>query len=56
MYCLEDERAALTHCPGMSREDAVYTVLREKVGEFESGPPEIPENAPTMWTPTPGLY
>ena len=53
MYCLEDERVALTYCPGMSREDAVYTTLREKVGEFEAGEPPISERAPTMWTPDP---
>jgi len=53
LYCLEDERAALHYCPGMGREDAVYTILREKVSTFENCEPVIPEDAPTMWTPEP---
>lgn len=53
LYCLEDERAALHHCPGMDRKDAVYTILREKVSTFENCEPVIPENAPSMWTPEP---
>lgn len=53
LYCLEDERRALFYCPGIPLADAVYVVLREKVGDYEAGRPPIPENAPPMWTPTP---
>jgi len=55
MYCLEDELGILRYYPGVDPEKAALTVLRQKVGAFESGPAVIPENAPPMWTPDPAM-
>ena len=53
MYCLEDEIAAMRLVPGVDPEKAALAVLRQKVNQFESGKPQVPESAPAMWTPTP---
>lgn len=53
MYVLEDEPAALRRAPGRSIKDAVIAELRQKVAQFEAGPPPIPENAPGLWSPNP---
>ena len=53
LYCLEDELGAMRYHPGLSLQEVVPVILRQKIGEFEAGPPQVPENAPPMWTPTP---
>ena len=51
-YRLADELGATVHYPGMDLEKAAKGVLRQKVSSFESGPPEVPADAPTMWVPS----
>ena len=53
LYCLEDELGAMRYHPGLNLGEAVPVILRQKIGEYESGPPQIPDSAPPMWTPTP---
>ena len=55
VYRLLDEITILRHYPSIDPDKAARVVLRQKVGELESGPPEVPENAPSMWQPAP-LY
>lgn len=52
-YRLLDEITILRHYPSIDPGKAARVVLRQKVGELESGPPEVPENAPAMWQPAP---
>lgn len=52
-YCLEDEPAALSRSPGRPMKDAILSELRQKVNQFESGPPTIPPGAPPLWSPHP---
>lgn len=52
-YRLLDEITILRHYPSIDPEKAALIVLRQKVGTFESGPPEPYENAPEMWQPAP---
>ena len=53
LYCLEDELGALRFHPGLSLDEVVPVLLRQKIGSFESGAPQVPDSAPPMWTPTP---
>ena len=53
VYCLEDELGILRYYPGIDPEKAALVVPRQKVGAFEGGVPPVPENAPSLWTPTP---
>ena len=53
LYCLEDELGVMRYHPGLSLDEVAPVILRQKVGEYESGPPSVPEKAPMMWTPTP---
>ena len=48
-YRLLDEVNSFLSYPDPTR--VAQLVLRQKVGEFESGPPPIPENAPSLWEP-----
>lgn len=50
-YRLEDEIAALGLVPGVDPEKGARVVLRQKVAAFESGVPQVPENAPPMFQP-----
>lgn len=52
-YRLLDEITILRHYPSIDPTKAARVVLRQKVGELESGAPEVPENAPQMWQPAP---
>ena len=52
-YRLLDEITILRHYPHIDPEKAAKIVLRQKVNEFESGPPKVPEDAPEMWRPAP---
>lgn len=51
LYCLEDELGAMRFYPGLSLDEAAPVILQQKINCLESGPPPIPANAPTMWTP-----
>jgi len=51
LYCLEDELGAMRFYPGLSLDEVAPVVLRQKINCLEGGPPSIPANAPTMWTP-----
>ena len=51
LYCLEDELGAMRFSPGLSLDEVAPVVLRQKINCLEGGPPSIPANAPTMWTP-----
>lgn len=53
IYCLEDELGSLRFYPGLSLDEVVPVVLRQKVSAYESGEPKVPERAPAMWTPEP---
>ena len=53
LYCLEDELGAMKYHPGLSLDEAVPVILRQKIGEYEAGPPQVPEDAPPIRTPTP---
>jgi len=53
LYCLEDELGAMRFHPGLSLEEVVPVILRQKIGTFESGAPRVPDDAPPLWTPTP---
>lgn len=53
LYCLDDEIAAVRFFPGVDPDKAILLLLRQKVNVFESGSPQVPENAPAMWEPTP---
>jgi len=53
VYCLEDELGAMRFYPGLSLDQVVPVVLRQKINSFESGAPKVPDTAPSMWTPTP---
>jgi hypothetical protein len=50
-YRLADEMSSSIHYPGVDPEKAAKALLRQKVSSFESGPPEAPADAPTMWVP-----
>jgi hypothetical protein len=50
-YRLADELNATVHYPGIDPEKAAKGLLRQKVSSFESGPPEVPTDAPSMWVP-----
>ena len=50
-YRLEDEIGAAHLVPGTDPEKASLFVLRQKVSSFESGPPQVPANAPAMFRP-----
>lgn len=50
-YRLQDEIGLLRHYPGIDPEKAALIVLRQKVGVLESGKPEAPKNAPSLWRP-----
>ena len=51
LYCLEDELGSMRFYPGLSLDEVVPVVLRQKINVFESDIPPIPDNAPSMWTP-----
>lgn len=53
IYCLEDEIGAMGKYPGLSLDEAVPVILRQKINSYESGQPPVPANAPPMWTPEP---
>ena len=53
VYRLLDEITILRHYPSIDPSKAAMIVLRQKVGELESGKPEVPETAPQMWRPAP---
>ena len=53
LYCLEDELGAMRFHPGLGLDEVVPVLLRQKIGTFESGAPQVPDSAPSMWTPTP---
>lgn len=48
-YRLVDEVTPFMHYP--DPQQVARLVLRQKVGCFEAGPPEIPVSAPPMWVP-----
>ena len=48
-YCLEDEVTPFMTFPDPLQ--IARLVLRQKVSEFEAGPPTVPANAPPMWRP-----
>lgn len=50
-YRLADEIGVLTHYPGTDPAQAALMILRQKIGELESGKPQAPANAPSMWVP-----
>ena len=50
-YRLEDEIRALQYVPGVEPRQAMLVVLRQKVNGLESGPPQVPANAPPMFDP-----
>lgn len=50
-YRLEDELGVLAHYPSADPEKAALMVLRQKVNVLESGEPEPPANAPSLWQP-----
>lgn len=50
-YRLADEYEPVRNFPAMDPEKAARVMLRQKVGEFEGGPPGVPEGAPSMWRP-----
>ena len=52
-YRLLDEIAILRHYPSIDPDKAAFTVLKQIVNSFESGKPEVPENALPMWRPAP---
>lgn len=52
-YRLLDEITILRHYPSIDPGKAALIVLRQFVSVFESGPPKVPENAPSMWRPAP---
>jgi hypothetical protein len=54
VYRLEDEIRALQYIPGVDPHQAMLVVLRQKVNGLESGPPQVPANAPAMFNP--GAY
>jgi hypothetical protein len=47
---LDDEIGVMHHYPGVDPAKAALLVLRQKVNELESGPPQPPANAPEMFT------
>lgn len=49
IYVLEDEVTPFMGYPDPKQ--VAGLVLQQKVSSFESGPPPIPEDAPTMWVP-----
>ena len=51
VYRLEDEIRALQYVPGVEPRQAMTIVLRQKVNGLESGPPQVPVNAPPMFNP-----
>jgi hypothetical protein len=53
LYCLEDELGVMRFHPGLTLDEAAPVILRQKIGEYEAGPPQVPDSAPPMWTPTP---
>ena len=48
-YRLVDEISNFIHYPDPTK--VAQLVLRQKVSEFEAGPPPIPEDAPSLWVP-----
>ena len=50
-YRLADEYEPVRNFPAMDPAKAARMILRQKVGALESGPPPIPEDAPSMWRP-----
>ncbi len=48
-YRLEDEITGFVQYP--NPEKAARLVLRQKIGSFESGPPQVPPGAPPLWQP-----
>ena len=51
LYCLEDELGAMRFYPGLSLDEVVPVVLRQKINCHEAGVPAPPANAPDMWRP-----
>jgi len=51
VYRLEDEIHALQYVPGVDPRQAMLIVLRQKISSLESGPPQVPANAPPMFNP-----
>ena len=49
-YRLEDQLTPFMHYPDPMQ--VAKLVLRQKVSSFESGPPEVPADAPAMWVPS----
>lgn len=49
IYRLEDEVTSFMHYPDPSQ--IALLTLKQKVNEFEAGPPPIPANAPSLWQP-----
>ena len=48
-YRLEDEMQAVQMYKPMDPDKAILLVLRQKVGAFESGVPQVPANAPPLF-------
>lgn len=49
VYRLEDQVTPFMHYPDPMQ--VAKLVLQQKVSSFESGPPQVPEDAPPMWKP-----
>ena len=49
VYRLEDQVTPFMHYPDPLQ--VAQLVLQQKVSSFESGPPQVPEDAPPMWQP-----
>jgi hypothetical protein len=48
-YRLEDQVTPFMHYPDPMQ--VAKLVLQQKVSSFESGPPQVPKDAPPMWEP-----
>jgi len=51
VFRLEDELGVVNLYPGVEPTKAATLMLRMKINELEGGKPEVPANAPRMWTP-----
>ena len=56
-YRLQDEIAPVNMYRGIDPDKAILLVLRQKVGQFESGAPKVPDDAPpTFIDPRDGMH
>jgi len=53
LYCLEDEIGAMRFFPGLSLDESVPVLLRQKINTYEAGKPPVFDGAPSLWTPEP---